>query len=306
MKKLSFYVTALVAGVLASCSNVEDVQTSQNEMEDFVAVVAEGGTRTSLDTNGFGVLWTADGENKDALAIFRQKGKGYNTKYEIESVADNGSATFSYANVYTPNDAPNVTLTKNYAVYPYSGDFAMVEDGKVKVTIPNVQEYTEDSFDPNAAFMVAASTGNSLLFKNVQAMLKVALTIMPGEAYTINSITLSSEQSTLSGAATIFIGENPVLTFGENGGKSLQLNCTEGVEVADMTEATNFYLILPPGTYDDLKLKLEGKDGYTTTLDIPTVNIVRNSIVTIKHTCGSDDFTGTIPEMGSTEEDVNP
>ena len=313
MKKLSFYVTALVAGVLASCSNVEDVQTSQNEMEDFVAVVAEGGTRTTLEGNA--VKW----DNEDALAIFRKTGKGINTKYVLNTIDSEGKATFKYGNEYSGTALSSGNLKYNYAVYPYSNNITMTDAGVVNVTIPETQTYTTvttgsadatvttPTFDPTAAFMFAESEGNALNFMNAHALLKVALTIMPGDDdYTINSIKLSSSQ-VLSGTATIkMTNEGPEVEI-SGSGKDLTLNCTNGVAVnsLDASNPAVFYLVVTPGTYSDLKLTLTG-DNYTKELELPKdLNIARNKIITIQYTCGSDDFTGTIPEMGSTEEDVN-
>lgn len=304
MKKLSFYVTALVAGVLASCSNVEDVQTSQNEMEDFVAVVAEGGTRTTLDGNA--VKW----DNKDALAIFRKTGKGINTKYTLKSLTEDGkSATFKYAGEYSPKDyTPSLTLTQNYAVYPYSENITMTAPGVVNVTIPAEQTYVAGTFDPAAAFMFAADTDTDLGFKNAQALLKVALTKMPGdEDYSITSIKLSANKP-LNGTATIkMTNDEPEVTLSGTG-QELTLNCTNGVAVKslDVDNAAVFYLVVTPGTYSDLKLTLTG-DNYTKELELPKdLNIARNKIVTIQYTCGSDDFTGTIPGLDSTGTNVNP
>lgn len=307
MKKIGFYVATLVAGVLASCSNVEDIQTSQNEMEDFVAVVAEGGTRTVLDaTDGKGVLWS----NNDALAIFRKTGKGYNTKYVLKSGEGTSNATFSYAGVYSPTTStPNLVLENNYAVYPYAENITMTNEGIVNVTIPAEQTYAENTFDSNASFMFAAKDGNDLEFMNAHALLKVALTKMPGDDdYSIQSIKLSSETKALSGAATIKMenGVPEVALSGTN--KDLTLNCTNGVAVSslDAASAAVFYLVVTPGTYSDLKLTLTGTN-YTKELELPqNLIIARNKIITIQYTCGSDDFTGTIPGIDSTEEDVNP
>lgn len=305
MKKLSFYVTALVAGVLASCSNVEDVQTSQNEMEDFVAVVAEGGTRTTLEGNA--VKW----DNEDALAIFRKTGKGINTKYTLKSLTEDGkSATFKYAGEYSPKDyTPSLTLTQNYAVYPYSENITMTDAGIVNVTIPAEQTYVAGTFDPAAAFMFAADTDTDLGFMNAQALLKIALTKMPGDDnYSITSIKLSANEP-LNGDATIQMDNNEPKVEISGSGKDLTLNCTNGVAVKSL-DASNpavFYLVVTPGTYTGLKLTLTGKNNYSKELTLPaSYTIARNSIVTIEHTCGSDDFTGTIPGLDSTGTNVNP
>ena len=305
MKKIGFYVTALVAGVLAGCSNVEDIQTPSNEMEDFVAVMAEGKSRTTLGgEDGKSVLWSKG----DELAIFRASGKGYNTKYTLKTMAEDGSsATFKYAGVYSPMEgtAPSLSLEKNYAVYPYSGDMTMTTAGVVNVTVPATQTYTANTFDANAAFMFAASDDQTLQFKNAHALLKIALTAMPGDDYSITHVKLSSEGSALSGAATIQMKNDvPEVTLSGTG-KDLTLNCSDAVTVNSPQTATVFYLVVTPGTYSDLKLTLTGTN-YSKELDLPaSLTIARNKIVTVKYICGSDDFTGNIEDMESTEGDIN-
>ena len=312
MKKISFYVTALVAGVLASCSNVEEIQLPSNEMEDFVAVMTDGGTRTVLGEDGTSVDWSTN----DALAIFRASGKGYNTKYTLKSIAENGSATFGYAGVYSPTTgtAPNLSLSKSYAVYPYSEGITMTADGVVNVTVPAQQTYVANTFDANAAFMFAASTdatSTSLSFMNAGALLKIALIKMPGDDdYSITSIKLTSTTEPLSGAATIQMENNEPKVTLSGSEKELTLDCANGVAVSslDIANPAVFYLVVTPGTYSGLKLTLTGENNYSKELILPkdALTIARNKIVTIKHTCGSDDFTGEIEDFESTAQDVNP
>lgn len=307
MRKIGFYVTALVASVLASCSNEENIVSPVEEAEQFVAVIAEGESRTSLDTDGQGVLWNTT----DDLTIFRKN--AYNYKYILTSGEGTKSATFKFdGENYTAGSATGID--KYYAVYPYNEDIVINENKEVTVSIPSIQAYTAGTYDPKAAFMFAESDNTTLSFKNAHALLKVVLAKMPGDAdYEINSIELSSD-NVLSGNAKISMMEEeanrvPSVTIADNGTKSLTLNCGNGVIVnkEKLTEADAvFYLVVTPGTYSNLKLTLNGDNGYKKELRIPTEKstIKRNSILTIEHVCGNEEFTGGIEGFGSTGQDA--
>lgn len=320
MKRIGFYVTALLAGLWTSCSNVEDVVSPVENEGQFVAVMAEGESRTAI--NGSSVAWS----NDDALSIFRKN--GYNTKYELKSLT-NETGIFKYTGDYTaPSDKFNETVTKNYAVYPYGDDVAIVANGEVSVTIPATQSYktiTTDTgdeiptFDPAAAFMVAAAIDNQLAFKNANTLLKIELTQMPGDTgYTIEDIVLSSD-SQMNGKATITIADNPTVTFDQvtqasssATNNSLTLDCgNNGVSVVslDKDEPEVFYLVVTPGNYTGLKLTLKGKyntANYEKEFDLSSLNaITRNQLVTIQYVCGSDDFNGSIDNFDSTSGNVN-
>ena len=315
MKKNVFYVAALLAGVLSSCSQAENLSLENEEPEQFVAVLAEGETRTTLGENGKSVLW----KDGDALAIFRKN--AYNYKY---TTSDNGtSATFKYADVFTP-DAEGVTgIDQYYAVYPYDVDTKINNNKEVTVKIPKKQTYYENTFDPKAAFMFAASQTTELPFQNAHALLKIVLNSMPGDTYTIESITLTSEKKALSGDATIRMDNDnkPIVQILNSetvsaDNDNLTLNCGEGVTIKGRTtmedndQEVPFYLVVTPGTYNVLDLSIKYKN-----IDAPVkmriayqdepLDIVRNEILTIKYTCGNDEFTGEITGFESTEQDVN-
>lgn len=320
MKKNVFYVAALLAGVLSSCSQAENLSLENEEPEQFVAVLAEGETRTMLGgDDGKSVLW----KEGDALAIFRKN--AYNYKY-ITSENGTNSATFKYANEFTPGDEGVTGIDQYYAVYPYDdnddNDKITINSNKeVTVKIPNEQTYYENTFDPKAAFMFAASPTTVLPFQNAHALLKIVLNSMPGDTYTIESIALTSESNVLSGDATIKMdaNSNPVVTLSEGhsqANNNLTLDCGEGVTIKGRTtmedndQEVPFYLVVTPGTYKVLDLSIKYKN-----IDAPVkmriahqeaqLTIGRNEIWTIKYTCGNDEFTGTTPEFDPTEKDVN-
>ena len=315
MRKIGFYVTALVASVLASCSNEENIVSPVEEAEQFVAVIAEGETRTALGEDGNSVLW----EKGDALAIFRKN--AYNYKYTTSNSGT--SATFKYADEFTPGEEGVTGIDQYYAVYPYADNIKINSKKEVTVKILKYQTYYENTFDPNAAFMFAASQTTVLPFQNAHALLKIELNSMPGDTYTIESITLTSEKKRLSGAATLRMDDNKpfVQILNSETGVSadndnLTLDCGEGVTIKGRTtmedndQEVPFYLVVTPGTYNVLDLSIKYKN-----IDAPVkmriahqdapLTIGRNEIWTIKYTCGNDKFTGEITGFESTEQDVN-
>jgi|GEM_PF-5795814 len=318
MKKNVFYVAALLAGVLSSCSQAENLSLENEEPEQFVAVLAEGETRTMLGgDDGKSVLW----KEGDALAIFRKN--AYNYKY-ITSENGTNSATFKYADVFTPGADGVTGIDQYYAVYPYGEGITINNDKVVNVKIYKDQTYYENTFDPTAAFMFAASTDTKLPFQNAHALLKIVLNSMPGDTYTIKSITLTSESNALSGDATIRMDDDnkPLLQILNSGtlteaNNKLTLNCGEGVTIKgrttnvdeDQGQEVPFYLVVTPGTYAlELSINYEGiekPDVVRIAYQENPLTIGRNEIWTIKYTCGNDEFTGEITGFDTTEQDVN-
>ena len=325
MKRIGFYVTALLAGLWTSCSNVEDVVSPVENEEQFVAVIAEGETRTSIGGNS--VLWTynADKDKTDAISIFRKN--GYNTKY-ILSGLDENVATFKYSGIYTgASSSVELTNKKNYAVYPYDGNITIATDGAVTVMIPAGQNYTTittgtgenvvvtPTFDPKAAFMFAAVEQQTLNFKNANALMKFEFIKMPGDAdYTVNSIKLTSANKALSGSAKISMtNDGPTVTLANKTttNNSLTLTTNAVVKSMDVNNPAVFYLVVTPGTYaaNDLTLTFNVTYGGDTKVIEKTiteeVTIGRNSINKIPYTLGSEDFTGNIDGFGSTSDNID-
>lgn len=310
MRKIGFYVTALVASALASCSNEENIVSPVEEAEQFVAVVAEGESRTSLSENS--VLWTNNAD--EALSIFRKN--GYNTKYVLASLDEQTNiATFKYSGYYD-DDSKDVTgLTKNYAVYPYQDNMTITGAGAVTVNIPSSQTSNTNTFDPKAAFMFAVADDQTLEFKNANALLKLEFTKMPGDGdYTINSIVLTSASKALSGSATISMSNDvPVVALGNKttNDNTLTLQCSDvAVQSTDVSKPTVLYLVVTPGSYPagDLTLTFNvsygGETKTITKVLTEAVEIGRNSIWNIPYILGSEDFTGAITGFGSTAGDA--
>lgn len=157
------------------------------------------------------------------------------------------------------------------ALYPYSD---RTQDGPVDnvltLELPAEQPYAADSFGKGAFPMLAVSESDAFSFKNLCAVLKLSLT---GEA-AVNTIRFIAHDKgmAVSGKATVRTDfENaPELVMSAEGSPEVTLFC--GSVQLDKTDPTDFFIVLPAGTY---------KGGFT--LEIKT-------------------FTGTVTK--STDADI--
>ena len=166
MKKYIQSMMAFAAIVsFASCSS-EDNTTIENEsavrVMTFTATQEgdEQSTRAAISTSDSKVInW----EEGDQISIFDGTN---NNQFTLKEGAGTKSATFQ---------GEAATAAKYTAVYPYqSGASYNTSDGKVTgITLPATQTATDNSFDKNAALMMAQSNSTTLEFKNVVGYVKV-------------------------------------------------------------------------------------------------------------------------------------
>ncbi len=171
-----------VAGMLAlsSCSNDDNDQTTQNTPRQMTFTASFGDdavTRATLSGNA--VSFDAD----DKISILSEN----NTNTEFTTTSGGASATFSG----TATDD-----TKFYAVYPYTSGLNLVGDKITGVVIPTNQlcadwAIGESGWDPSAPIAYATTTGSSLTFHNLCAILKIQMTDDNAEKC---SMTISADQ----------------------------------------------------------------------------------------------------------------
>lgn len=311
MKKIRMYAAALCAVALCSCT--ESVENLIPEVNDdvLVARIEAANGRTELGGEEMkSTFWSKD----DALAVFRKN--YYNCEFVLTEGEGTATGTFKYSGNYSPKseDLTGNTIDKYYAVYPYDVDMTILEGNMISgVTFPAEQTYAEGTFDADAAFMTAIADGpTSMNFKKAHALLKIYLTPMPGDTYTVKSIKLESAAKALSGAATLDMSTEgaPVLTLGtaSDNNKSLTLNCGDGVAVkAPTTTPIPFYIVVAPGTFiaKDLSITITYANGKSETKTFEeAVTFERNQIVTINYPCGGEDITGGIEGFGTSDGDL--
>lgn len=235
------------AATLFSCSHDEAfTPNTPTEKATYYASFAdaEGGSRTYLDEE-FKLLW----HNDDRISLFTTT---YNEEYKFADPTGSNAGKFEAID----NDSwvTGNPVSTTYAVYPYNEHNALSNSEILTIHFPAEQAYAEKSFGRGANTMVAAAqsaTSRLLPFRNAGGYLMLKLY---GEG-AVKSITLEgNNEEILSGAATAQAkyGYLPLITMGNEGGKTITLTCEEAVELgATEAEATVFWLVVPPITFEE-------------------------------------------------------
>ncbi len=243
MKKL-FYLFCGCAFIVTSCiqPNINEEMTLDTKSGEpkFYAFFNEDESRTLLNEQ-MKNTWCAD----DRISIFM--GNTYNHHYKFDGATGDTKGTFSKV------EDPFITgemLPANYAIYPYSDQNSIDENGIIYTSLPAVQNYEAKSFGLNANTMVAVTENlenRFLFFQNVCGYVRVKLY---GTDVTLKSVTLAgNDDEILAGTAQITAGYNqePQLSVTGTADKVLTIDCGEGVKIgATEYDATSFVFVVPP------------------------------------------------------------
>lgn len=213
---------------MAGCSSSDDVVTEINEVDKLVPMTftatqeSSVGTRSALD-NSNNVVW----QTNDKISVFDGKGNQlFTLTGDVALGKFSGSAS---------SDA-----TSYIAVYPYTEGATLNADGSVSgISLPSEQTAIADSFDPNAALMMAVSSGankNKLDFKNAVSLVKVTT------EFSCKKIVLSANE-VIAGTGTLkYNTDAPSISLDENQSKSITLKpVTDATEIAVGT----YYIVVP-------------------------------------------------------------
>ena len=235
MKKTT--ILAAFALALLSCTPKELDVTLPSQTMKLRASLESEDTRTVLSPDGAGhyqVHWAST----DAISVNGQS----SNSIEIDAT-DARIATFELPVVNPPYAA----------IYPasaYAGDYTEA-DGEnaatMKVTLPAVQNYVADGYDPAAAVMLGTGdAGNGLEFKHAMAYLKV--TVSGGsDTDAIKSVRVQANDGVpVSGTFTATFNNDPSLGSGVNTYSSVTLDCGSG-----LAQGNAMYIAIPAGTYSD-------------------------------------------------------
>ena len=209
-------------------------------IEDYTAGTfgwnGDGSAATNLPTiNTFAA--------NDRISILSAK----NTNTQFTTSAGGASATFSG----TATDD-----SKFYAVYPYTDGLTLSGDVISGIVIPSIQwngkwyEDNNSAWDPNAPVAYATTTGSSLQFHNLCAILKIKVVGSSDYGYA-GKITISADQA-LAGTFSLDTSTGT-------------LTATEGsttVDTGDTWDAGHWvyfennycYFAIAPGTYSNFKV----------------------------------------------------
>ena len=257
------FLSILTLGLMVAChENEYDLDYTQvNSNIILTASLDEANaTRTELapGNNGYKVLWS---EN-DALSVFSSETAL--AKFALKNGAGQTSADFTFVggelNFGTESDSNDFAYV---GVYPYSENTTVAKSGDdyvINTVIPTTQTFAANSFGQGASPMVAVHPTLKFAFKNVGSML-----ILPLKGTgTITHATLESKAHKIAGSAivTAEAANNWIPTVDvEDGESKIVLSCGEGVQL-DEENATNFFFVLAPGTYEANDLVITFNDSY--------------------------------------------
>ena len=233
MKKYIQSMMAFAAIVsFASCSSEDNNTTIENESAVKVmtfTATQEGdsqSTRAAISTSYSKVInW----EEGDQISIFDGT---KNNQFTLKNGAGTKSATFqgvaASAETYT-------------AVYPYQSEATLSGTSVEKVTLKATQNATANSFDKEAALMIAeGGDGNTLNFKNVVGYVKVKPT------FNCTRIDLKAfdNSAVLAGTGTVsYNNGEPKLDLSNAETKNDAITLT-----GDIKAGNYYYIAVPPVT----------------------------------------------------------
>ena len=241
----------LLALLVSGCTQEEMLKNGTTSVSGkgrtFTTEFEQNDSRTYVE-NGLYSRWTEG----DCISLF--DASTLNCRYLFAGDTGDSGGTFF---MLSKPEGTSTTLNTNYAVYPYSEDVKMTEDGVISVTLPSEQHYAENSYGLGDNTMVAVTEDADdtfLSFKNVGGCLKLQLY---GDDVTVKSITLMGNDGELiSGNATITAtyDKTPVVTMADDDATtSITLDCGEkGVKIGSSAEdATAFWMVVPPTTFEE-------------------------------------------------------
>ncbi|MCI6119661.1 MAG: hypothetical protein MR717_10370 [Prevotella sp.] len=233
MKKYIQSMMAFAAIVsFASCSS-EDNTTIENEsatkLMTFTATQEgdEQSTRAAISTDNKKVIVWKSG---DQISIFDGT---ENNKFTLKDGAGTKSATFQ------GEAATTATYT---AVYPYTaGANYDTSNGTVTgITLKATQAATDNSFDKEAALMIAEGDKNTLSFKNVVGYVKVK----PNFDCKRIDLKAFDNSAVLAGTGTVsYNGGEPTLDLSSAPKKDYAITLQ-----GDIKEGKYYYIAVPPVT----------------------------------------------------------
>ena len=284
MKKLLLSLCALLSFIACNQETIEEQSAICADVPETITVGFEGDqTRIQLNEEQK-TVWTKG----DLASVFYRSDANQKWQYQGETGERIGDLK------RVKNATGTTKTTKTVVVYPYSENYWLNTDSyAIEASLPATQYYTEGSYGVGSNLMVSQSEFTQFSLKSVCGWLKLQLI---GNGEVIKSIkfrgnnneqvagliyvdtetanaTLASEMGSSddNNAGGNLIFDDTILT-------ELTLDCGEGVSLS--TEATAFYISLPPQTVESgftVEIESEGNKPLTLTTSNALV-IERNTI----------------------------
>ena len=233
MKKYIQSMMAFAAIVsFASCSSEDNNTTIENEsatkVMTFTATQEGNEASTRAILSGTNIHW----ESEDKISIFD------GTNNNQFTLTDGDGRTFGK---FSGEAGQSTSYT---AVYPYQENASLSGDDVTNVTLPATQNATANSFDKNAALMMAKSNSTTLNFKNAISLVKVTT------QFACKKIVLSANEE-IAGTGTLTMtfdnaNDNYTSSFTFNSGNSKTITLKPAT--GESFGAGTYYIVVPPIT----------------------------------------------------------
>ena len=259
MKTRVIWLLAAMGLLAVSCMVKEPEQDAMmTDAPRITAMVAAESPATKVSvTESDGEARSTVWDKGDEIAVFIHNAKVL--EYALEGDGGASSGVFSYVSGF----GGAIQFPEVYGVYPYAKDVAFT-GSTLQVNFPAAQAYTENSFDPKANLMVAASRTNDLYFRNVGGYLVLKLW---GEDVSVKKIVIKGVAGEpLAGPAAVWASESeaPEIEIAEETAqKAITLTCETPVALgATEDTGTEFWIVVPPTRFEEgLTVTVYGEDG---------------------------------------------
>ena len=265
MKKYIQSMMAFAAIVsFASCSSEDNNSTIENESATKVMTFTatqegdEQSTRAAISTYDSKVINWEEGDKISLL--YGSKNKEFTLTEGAGSTSGKFSGEALESGPYT-------------AVYPYQSTASLSGNDVTNVTIPATQTATANSFDKNAALMMAQSNSTTLEFKNAVGYVKVT----PKFACSKIVLLAAGVSEYLAGKCTLSYGDGmPSIAFTSEQSTSITL-------LGTITANTVYYIAVPAVTLSagwSISFTDNTGDVYTRT-GSNSITFKRNTIINL-------------------------
>ena len=259
--RYSIILMATLSAAVSCVQMTEDDLGGGQEQEKLplsVTATIETGSQTktalegSLSDASMRTVWMPS-DNIGVVAVLPTMGENVAVEEFVTGISEKsnvasfeGSATFA---------------AEYYAFYPYSTEFKN-SNGSFIFTIPRNQKYVAGSFDPKAAPMVAkAPREGDFDFQNLCGLLALQLT----GSESVKSITFIGKDAAgtmmpVSGTFSVDMTytDEPVIMVSE---PMTSVTLISDTPVQLSQQATPFYFVLPPATYNSFIIMIQTSDG---------------------------------------------
>ena len=275
MKKMHLYLASMLVAAIVAVSCTKDITTDEIHQEEgnikteFRTVSAsleceESRTTLTDEGNGGQVFWS-EGDTIGAISS-----DGTITQCTVVDI-DGATARFS-----VPTDT-------EWAIYPYVSNLTFnTANNTLAYTLPNTRAIDGSNrvFGSNENVMCAHYSNDNLSFRNLCGYIEVRL---KGTG-SVKHIALRNNEQTwdaLSGLGTIDFTnpDEPKITTGTNHGSTYNFSYATCSNVALSTsEATSFYFIVPPRTYNNLNICVQTDKGSYSITSQNAISVNRSKI----------------------------